>query len=255
MAERGGRFDRLWRLGALLLLCGLVYYFSFDSGRQVAATRQARHEDEKARLQAEIDSLRTQLSLQSKEIASLKSQLAGSGQPQAPRPAGAGAEAAPPPEGGEGESASSLAMGGAGSGGDWVEPDIALPDPAQGPAAQTEGAAEGAAPAAAAREPDLSIPEPPPDASGAPPRELARIALRPGEPKLILGGQVRLSVLEIDSLDKVAQVRVQHLDSDARQTRTMEAGDSMTIMRGGARVVLLLDQLTAFQAVFLLVGP
>ncbi|MDR2198818.1 MAG: hypothetical protein LBR53_05080 [Deltaproteobacteria bacterium] len=213
------RFDRLWRLLALFALCGMVYYFSFDNGRRAAKTRIARYENEMARMEAEISSLRTRLELQSAEINRLKGEGPAAAPAAAPRetPSAPAAPAIPN-----------------------APPEAALPGepPPERPA-------------------DLHIPEGAPKGSlkeENDPREISRFSLRTGESKLILNDQARLSVPEIDSLDKVAQVRIQHLDTDNRHTRTMEAGDSFIITRGDERYILLLDQLKGSLALFILIG-
>jgi hypothetical protein len=195
------RFDRLWRLAALFVLCGLVYYFSFDNGRQTAKARIARYEEERVRMQSEISSLREQLKLRSAEIKDLKDQ-------------------ATPPD--SPSDSSDLAMATVGS----VEP----------------------------RRPDLTIPVTPIlDPENQEPESVTRLSLRSEESKLILDDQVRLSVLEIDSLDKVAQVRIQHLDTENRHTRTLEVGESIIVMRGSKRFILVLDQLKGSTALFILI--
>jgi hypothetical protein len=65
---RHSSFERIWRLVALFVLCALVYYFSFENGRQTSRAKMDR-------LTADNDSLRLQLSLQSKEIDELKKNL------------------------------------------------------------------------------------------------------------------------------------------------------------------------------------
>ncbi|MDR2338795.1 MAG: hypothetical protein LBF40_01455 [Deltaproteobacteria bacterium] len=209
------RFDRLWRLCALFVLCGLVYYFSFDNGRQTAKARIGRYEAEKVRMQSEIESLRVQLNLQEEEIRTLKS---GEAEPPsvAEEDARAVLDASP-------QAVDGLAISAAGAG--PREADLSIPQPAEG--SDQEGSVD--------------------------PKDVTRLSVRPGESRLILDDQVRLSVLEIDSIDKVAQVRVQHLDTDARHSRTMEAGDSLIITRGDERHILLLDQLKSSSLVFLLI--
>jgi len=60
--------ERLIRLLALIFLCGLVYYFSFDHGRTTERIRSRR-------LEAENESLRAQLTLQTKELEDLKKRI------------------------------------------------------------------------------------------------------------------------------------------------------------------------------------
>ncbi|MDR2353986.1 MAG: hypothetical protein LBF22_12700, partial [Deltaproteobacteria bacterium] len=83
--------------------------------------------------------------------------------------------------------------------------------------------------------------------------EVTRFSMRNEDNKLILDNQVLLSVLEVDSLDKTATVRVHFLDTEARETRNMGLGDSFVIERKEKNYRLLLDQLKGSQAVFLLI--
>ncbi|MDR2405423.1 MAG: hypothetical protein LBE27_03530 [Deltaproteobacteria bacterium] len=247
MGWENPRFDRLWRLLALFILCGLVYYFSFDNGRQTAKARIARYEEERVRMAAQISSLKEQLKLQSDEIKALKGQNAPASATTAEAKTDASSNASPD----------------AGAVAPALSPESVSPEQApvaSAPNSPEEGdLAMAAAGSGAPRGPDLLIPEnaPPNTDSIAKdnldPQDLSRISMRSEESKLILDGQVRLSILEIDSLDKVAQVRVQHLDSDTRHTRTMEAGDSLIISRGDERYILLLDQLKGSLAVFILI--
>ncbi|MDR2611658.1 MAG: hypothetical protein LBG06_02050 [Deltaproteobacteria bacterium] len=207
-------FDRLWRLTALFALCGLIYYFSFDNGRQTSRDRVTRLQEQTRRLEAENESLRLQLALQGRELEAL-------------RP-GAGEGGASPGDGGE-----------AGiSGGAAAAPAAAPPAPSALP------------PPAASRAPG----QPPSPPAMADP-EIQRLAIRNDENRLILGSQILLSVGGIDSLDKTAVVKVHELDTERRETRIMQPGDSFVIARGGVDHRLLLDQLKGSLAMFVLISP
>ncbi|MDR2460879.1 MAG: hypothetical protein LBE38_08880 [Deltaproteobacteria bacterium] len=185
-------FDRIWRLVALFVLCGLVYYFSFDNGRQTSKAQMQR-------LMADNDSLRTQLELQSKEIDDLRRQR-NQFQEELARSESAAYEAQEPPEASPGASAID---------------------------AQSTG--ENAL-------------------------EITRLQLRSDENKLILDSQVLLSLGNIDIADESVLVRIHYLDTDRRETRTMEGGDSFMITRGEASYRLILDKLTGTLATFLLIS-
>ncbi|MDR2354426.1 MAG: bZIP transcription factor, partial [Deltaproteobacteria bacterium] len=60
---------------ALIILCGLVYYFSFDNGLQTGKMRIERLQREISGLTAENESLKTQLNLRSQEIKALREEL------------------------------------------------------------------------------------------------------------------------------------------------------------------------------------
>jgi hypothetical protein len=248
----------------------MVYYFSFDNGRQTAKARIERLDSQKLRLEAEVDSLREQLALQGAEIQRLRSALGAAGLDPGGEPGAAGAAGAAAREGGQGaaegarakakakakapgpagaaaqEGGEAAAEGGealAGAGGE-------IPD--QPPGLAIGGAGEGAAP----KGPDLSIPQAPRGEGGqglSDPKAVTRLTLRPGESRLILGDRVRLSVLSTDSLDKVAQVSVQSLDTEARQSKTMGDGDTLIIQMGAERHLIILDQLKGSAATFILI--
>jgi hypothetical protein len=266
-------FDRIWRLLALFVLCGLVYYFSFDNGRRTAKARLDRYEAERVQMLNRIESLNLQLRLQSEEISQLKAALkqegggapgasAGASSPQPPAGAptpdelvkglseDAGGAAAPGQEDGQGQ-----APEGAGDGDSGGSPASAGAA-AEGAAASSPGGLAIGEAGASDLPPVLNIPESPQagDSKSQDSKSLERFSLRSGESRLLFSDQVRVSVLEIDSIDKVAQVRVQHMDSDVRQTRTMEAGDSLIVNRGSERFILLLDQLKASSAMFILIA-
>ncbi|MDR1487039.1 MAG: hypothetical protein LBT62_03440, partial [Deltaproteobacteria bacterium] len=61
------RLDRFVRIIALMLLCGLVWYFSYDQGKSTAKKRVYR-------LEAENISLREQMLLLEKDIEILKNE-------------------------------------------------------------------------------------------------------------------------------------------------------------------------------------
>ncbi len=66
MAEKDIKGDKLWRSAALVVLCGLVYYFSYDHGRQ-----SVRPQLEALRQEATRD-----LELQRRELLRLQASLA-----------------------------------------------------------------------------------------------------------------------------------------------------------------------------------
>ncbi|MDR1038991.1 MAG: hypothetical protein LBR80_02255 [Deltaproteobacteria bacterium] len=222
-------FDRIWRLVALFALCGLIYYFSFDNGRQASKARIARMQGQIQRLEAENGSLVLQRTLLQKELDSLKA-VAADRTASPASPAGIGAPS----------DADGL------SGGEGLDPVPGgeAPEAFLGDAAAADGGIAGSAAASGG----------PAAATGGSP-SLARLSVRNEDSRLIIDGQVLLSVMDVDSLDRTATVRVQHLDAGKRVARTMEPGDSMIITRDGKDYRLLLDQLKGTLAVFLLVSP
>ncbi|MDR1081123.1 MAG: hypothetical protein LBQ79_09255 [Deltaproteobacteria bacterium] len=224
-------YDRILRLVALFALCGLIYYFSFDNGRQTSKGRISRLQEQNSRLKAENESLTLQLNLLRREAAS---SVSGGGGPGA----GTGEGSRPPASGGR------ALRGGAPS------PDSApdsAPDRPSGASGRAPGPFIGEAGASAAAEDEGA-------GSGGDP-VLTRLNVRSDESRLFMGGQVLLSVDGVDSLDRTAVVRIQELDTDRREAVTMQPGDSLTIARGGAEHRLLLDQLKGSQAVFILISP
>jgi hypothetical protein len=268
-------FDRIWRLVALFILCALVYYFSFQNGRQTAKAKNER-------LTAENESLRLQLSLQSKDLEDLRfalKSLSESSEARAKAPDSETAQSPKTPEnspekdssplGNAGAQAASDAppmgrgpMGGENPYGDSEKPK-ADPSLEEGGKEETQNSGSHAGE-------EMTREKPPedslanggsagPKAPSAPPLplsaspELSRIQLRNEENKLILNNMVLLSVLEIDGIDKTVQVRVHQLDTEARETRTMSIGDSFTLRRGETGLRLILDQLKGSLAVFIMI--
>jgi hypothetical protein len=242
-------FDRIWRLVALFVLCALVYYFSFENGRQ---TGKAKAE----RLTAETESLRLQLTLQSEELDELRAALKALTEnppPQKEREssplsnAGEAAVAANPPRDASpkqstGDAGLSLAYE------TQIPENPATPDKTIQPDNPPEELKSPEPPSPKVNPPSQNDPLP-----DAPSPEVSRIQLRNEENKLILNNKVLLSVLEIDLIDKTVAVRVHQLDTEARETRTMGIGESFNIRRGDTGVRLILDQLKGSLAVFIMI--
>ncbi|MDR1165646.1 MAG: hypothetical protein LBO66_07205 [Deltaproteobacteria bacterium] len=90
---------------------------------------------------------------------------------------------------------------------------------------------------------------------GVAPLNVARLALREEENRLILGNQVLLTILDVDNIDKIVTLRAHHLDTEKRETHTLGLGESFIIERGEGRHRLLLDQMKSSQVVLLLIDP
>ncbi|MDR1036554.1 MAG: hypothetical protein LBT40_08275 [Deltaproteobacteria bacterium] len=247
-------FDRIWRLVALFALCGLIYYFSFDNGRQTSKARIARLQEHSRRLEADNESLALQVGLLRREVASLRAGGAGAG-PGGSADGGTGT-AAP---GGAGQAAlagAGLAADGTGrtdtDGTDRAGTPPYPSEEAPGAFIGDAGASALAAGPDAAGQADGTAGA---ARAGSAEPTLTRLNVRSDESRLLLGGQVLVSVDAVDSLDRTAVVRVHELDANRREARTMEPGDSLVIERGGAEHRLLLDQLKGSQAVFLLISP
>jgi len=69
MAEKQVRGDKFWRSAALVVLCALVYYFSYDQGRQAAEMQ----------LQTDIKQSIAELDNQRREIVRLQAALSECG--------------------------------------------------------------------------------------------------------------------------------------------------------------------------------
>jgi hypothetical protein len=237
--------DRLWRLAALFALFGLIYYFSFDNGRQTSKARVERLQEQVQRLEADNTQLRGQLTVQQRELVALRGKSPEGGAALVADASGGPGGSGPatgedgPGAGAEDSGAGTAASGGASEG----APDRA-PGAFTGEAPGAFIGEAGAVAVAAADERDAS-PEP----------TLTRLSVRNDESKLVLDGQVLVSVSDIDSLDRTAVVRVHQLDAERREARTMEPGDSVLIDRSGTEHRLLLDQLKGSQAVFILISP
>ncbi|MDR0356259.1 MAG: hypothetical protein LBJ64_11100, partial [Deltaproteobacteria bacterium] len=61
--------ERYLRIAALLLLCGMVWYFSFDQGRGTAKSRLARLERENISLREQLILAEADLSVVSRQLA------------------------------------------------------------------------------------------------------------------------------------------------------------------------------------------
>jgi hypothetical protein len=259
--EREGSFDRLWRLLALFVLCALVYYFSFDNGREASKARLER-------LAAENESLRLRISLQREEIEGLNlalRNLAAPARTTAPAPA----PASPPPaaQAPSPETETVVPAPAPATSTSIYDPETgfvigapAPPDPADGesargtiaaggPLPETVSPGSGTIPATERTEETQAVPSP----DGGKP-EVTRVQLRGGENKLIVDNKVLVSLVEVDSLDKTAVVRVHQLDAERRETRTMNVGDSFVVERADGGFRLILDQLKGSLATFLLIS-
>lgn len=73
------RGDRLVRIAALIVLCALVYYFSYDQARRNSQAKIERLEDEKRSKDRLIESLAMEVRRQKERTADLEKQLAPDG--------------------------------------------------------------------------------------------------------------------------------------------------------------------------------
>jgi hypothetical protein len=174
---RSKRMDRLIRIIALLLLCGLVWYFSYDQGRSTAKKRVYR-------LEAENISLREQIALLEKDIEILKQgQLPGA----PPKPA---------------------------------DPPASTHEPGSSSDDQSKG----------------------------------RLTVKLSENKTAFGGKVIVSLVELNSIDQEALVRLHFTDSNNRQATIMNPGDIFEFELEGQPHKLYLDQIKGSLAFFILDG-
>lgn len=271
MTRSAPTFDRLWRLAALFVLCGLIYYFSFDNGRATSKAIIGRLQEQTRRLETENESLRRQLAVLGRELADLQGTAedgagaGSSGGSSGQAPAGSsgaasgGASPAPPAGGADAgaagpkdEKAPGAFIGEAGAAASSGERGLEPPSGGRGePSLPAASSRPSAASPPSANYADSASPRP--EAAGEP--SLRRLTVRNEESRLILDGQVLLSVEDIDSLDRTATVRMQQLDSGRREARTMAPGEILSLERGGAGHRLLLDQLKGSVAVFILISP
>ncbi|MDR1314639.1 MAG: hypothetical protein LBQ12_13360 [Deltaproteobacteria bacterium] len=254
-------FDRIWRLVALFALCGLIYYFSFDNGRQTSKARIARLQEQSQRLEAENDSLRVQLDLLRREAASPRAGREGALPAAAPEPlSGRDASRKPGPasdasgQDGPASDASGQPPASPGLSSQSPRPPSPPGDLPPAGAEEPQGTFIGDAGLSAASAGEGAPPRTPDTAASGEPT-LTRLNVRGDESRLLLDGQVLLSVGDIDSLDKIASVRVHQLDTEQRVSTDMQPGESLIIARGGRDHRLLLDQLKGSVAVFILISP
>jgi hypothetical protein len=73
------RGDRIVRIAALIVLCALVYYFSFDQGRRTLQSKIDRLENEKQSKDRLIENLAMEVRRQKEKTAALEKQLAPDG--------------------------------------------------------------------------------------------------------------------------------------------------------------------------------
>jgi hypothetical protein len=175
--------DRFWRIAALFFLCFLVYYFSYDMGRDSVRSRLAREE-------AENRSLRVQLALQSQEIEKFKASC-----------------------------------------------------PAASPAPGRPGAPAGQSPPDGSQNPNAAVQ--PPVRPGP-----VNYTFRAGENRTFFSGRLILTVVEINSLDQEAAVRVHYTDTAYRETTLVKAGQALTVKIDGQESQFFLDQLKGTVAFF-----
>ncbi|MDR2301239.1 MAG: hypothetical protein LBF38_04285 [Deltaproteobacteria bacterium] len=217
------RLERLVRLAALLLLCGLVWYFSYDHGRTDTVNKTETVNRKVSKLELENESLREKLTLAEmdltaarEELTLLKDRLAK----------------------GEG----SLVPAGQSPG-----------QNAQSPQAPSEPQAEVVPPEGGAIKAPESLDQPGPAKVG-PSENRERFTLRAMENKAAFNGQAVLSLVDLNSLDREVTVRIRYADSGRREARVMVPGDLIDFQLGDGTHSLYLDQIRGNMAFFILDG-
>ncbi|MDR2443311.1 MAG: hypothetical protein LBE31_07315 [Deltaproteobacteria bacterium] len=163
------KFERPVRLMALMLLCVLVWYFSYDQGRQTSRTRVAR-------MEAENLSLREKVTLLEEEVKILRSQN---------------------------------------------KADAEKP-----------------------KDQALQMPE----------SSASRLTVKLSENKGAFGGLVVVTLVELDSLNQEALVRIHYRDTGRRVAQLMVPGDLMAVDIKGQAHQLYLDQIKGSLAFFIVDG-
>jgi hypothetical protein len=179
------RVERLVRLAALLLLCGLVWWFSYDHGRSAARGRLYR-------LEAENISLRERVVVLENDLQYYKEKLKQAGllAPSNNRPVGEVKRET------RGEEAKEVPF--------------------------SDNQAHG------------------------------RLTVRLSENKSVFEDQAKVSLVELNSLDMEALVRVRHNDTGRREAMVMRPGDLFELEVGGVKRGLYLDQIKGSLAFFII---
>jgi hypothetical protein len=249
--EEGGRLkalERPLRLAALLGLCALVWWFSYDHGRESARTRVAR-------IEAENISLREKVILLEEDVKRLNADLRGArGQrgADAEGPGEAGADGSLEENAGVPSEVSSDAQGRREAGADG---SLETSADARGSDSRVEAAPRGAS--ADPASPAVLAPRPPaPPAIGGTPAapDRGRLTLKLSENKGLFGGRVILTMVELDSLDQEALVRAHFRDTGKRLAQLMVPGDILELDLDGEPHRLYLDQIRGTLAFLIVDG-
>lgn len=203
--KKPGRLEKFVRVAALLALCGMVWYFSYDQGR-VSNNRRL------ARLEMENVSLREKLALAEADLEAVRESAA-----EAVRRARAGA-------------------------GQNGPNDQNIPPSEQNgrPADSAADAGSAAATGSASR---------PADDQGA-----GRLTLKLAGNKPAFGGAAVLSLVEVDSLDQSAVVRIRENVTGNRTAASLDVGELFEFQLAGERHSLYLDSVRGTLAFFILDG-
>ncbi|MDR1545697.1 MAG: hypothetical protein LBU12_03085 [Deltaproteobacteria bacterium] len=220
-AERGlaAKLDRPLRLAALLTLCLLVWWFSYDQGRSSLQARVVSLERENKQLQRRAAVLEESLGV-------LREMLAQEG--RTPRKSQDGGQNAGPDAGPEAEPRNGL---------------VAAPE--AGPSGPPEAAGASDGPLAPSETAGRSAPV-----------EGVRgwLAVKTGENRGAFGGRVVVTLLELDSFEPEAVVRLHFVEDGRRETRTLRPGDVFELELDGAAHSLYLDRLKGTLAFFIVDG-
>ena len=252
--EGSGRLkslERPARLVALFLLCGLVWWFSYDHGRESSKSRVARTE-------AENISLREKVALLEEDVKALSANLE-----RAKRAASAGQKEAGGEAGGEVGSRPALSEAD-GSGAvsnqegrmdynraDSGQADSGIADAARADSGQAGPGAASGSPKPVASGSPAELP-PVPAVSGSSGRAGAdRVTVKLSENKGVFGGRVVITLVE---LDQEALVRAHYRETGRRLAQLMAPGDILELDLDGEEHRLYLDQIRGTLAFFIVDG-
>ncbi|MDR1297874.1 MAG: hypothetical protein LBO05_11005 [Deltaproteobacteria bacterium] len=217
--KKPGRLEKFVRVAALLALCGMVWYFSYDQGR-VSNNRRL------ARLEMENISLREKLALAEADLEAVRESAA-----EAVRRARAGAGQNGPNDQNIPPSDQNGRPAGRSARGDRV---------GAGPADSAVDAGSAAVTSLASR---------PADDQGA-----GRLTLKLAGNKSAFGGAAVLSLVEADSLDQSVVVRIRENGTGNRTAASLDVGELFEFQLAGERHSLYLDSVRGTLAFFILDG-
>jgi hypothetical protein len=233
------------RIGALLLLCGLVWYFSYDHGQTNAKNRVNR-------LELENISLREKLLLAEADLKVVKEQLAkAEAKAEADKcvddqitfpedPSGAG-NTLVQDEANQLQVKTGLDQAG--------QAQVIQSQPSQPQTSQTQTSQPQTSQAKPGDgESDQLVPRPVDDQSR------GRLTLRNNENKAAFGDRAVLTLVNMNSIDLEVTVRIRHVDSGRREAHIMNLGDLVEFELQGQKHSLYLDQIKGSLAMFILDG-
>jgi hypothetical protein len=86
-------------------------------------------------------------------------------------------------------------------------------------------------------------------------QEAGKLRLRTSESRILFGGRVVVTLVELDSAERESLVRVHYLESDRRESSLLRPGDSLVLKDSGQDYRLLLESVKGSQVALSIFRP